>query len=59
MTFILMVYKKATNFNFKSNYNSKYVFSFQCVVIFLVFDAEAYVSEESLPALLVILFLYG
>ena len=30
-----------------------------CVVIFIIFDAEAYVSEESLPALLVIMFLYG
>ena len=31
----------------------------QCVVIFIIFDAEAYVAEESLPALLVIMFLYG
>ena len=30
-----------------------------CVIIFIIFDAEAYVSEESLPALLVIMFLYG
>ena len=34
-------------------------FILQCVVIFIIFDAEAYVSEESLPALLMIMFLYG
>ena len=30
-----------------------------CIIIFIVFDAQAYISPESLPALFVLLFLFG
>ena len=30
-----------------------------CVLIFVAFDAKAYVSEDNLPALLLLMFLYG
>ena len=30
-----------------------------CVFIFLVFDAQAYVSEQNLGPLILLLFLYG
>lgn len=55
-----MLQLKNLSFNFYSLDSTKLLFiSFQCVIIFVVFDAEAYVSPESLPALAVTLFLYG
>lgn len=30
-----------------------------CVLIFLAFDAQAYVSEDNFPSLLILMFLYG
>ncbi len=39
---------------------SMYLFSaFLCVLIFIAFDAQAYVSPDNFPSLLIIMFLYG
>jgi len=33
--------------------------SFLCILIFLAFDAEAYVGKDNFPSLVVVMFLYG
>ncbi len=33
--------------------------AFLCILLFLAFDAEAYVSKENFPSLVIIMFLYG
>lgn len=39
---------------------SMFIFSATiCVLIFIVFDADAYVSADNFPSLLIIMFLYG
>lgn len=35
------------------------VSAFLCILIFVAFDAQAYVSPDNFPSLLIIMFLYG